>query len=322
MLKLDLPTDDVKREYKNKFLPGLVSRVQNGCGKVKLCDKIKAILLPEWNTDTPDTQILEDLLLLEPEALKNLSDDLWPKIRKASRFKTEKRLKKQLNVIFDYKGQIDGSKNKSYWLAAAVGRNTCAYCNRTYTLTVVKGEGKNDDSRIARPTFDHWYAHAEYPLMSISLHNLIPSCSICNSSAKGSTPFDKETHTHPYIHEEGHPDITFVAGLTDDEPAKWTVKIKTPPESKERRTIEDLHLDDIYAYHGELEVKDLMEFKSKYTADYLKNLLEKVLQDSKGKLTLGDVYRMLFGTEIKEENFLDRPLSKMKHDLLKEMGVI
>ena len=65
-----------------------------------------------------------------------------------------------------------------------------------------------------------------------------------------------------------------------------------------------------------------MEFKGKCTEDYLADLIEKVLQGSRGTLLLGDVYRMLFGTEINEENFLDHPLSKMKHDLLKAMGVL
>ena len=46
------------------------------------------------------------------------------------------------------------------------------------------------------------------------------------------------------------------------------------------------------------------------------------LKKSRGTLTLGDVYRMLFGAEIDETRFLDRPLSKMKSDLLKDMGVV
>lgn len=81
--------------------------------------------------------------------------------------------------------------------------------------------------------------------------------------------------------------------MYSDVPAKWTVDIKTDSGSKEEKTIEDLKLNEIYRYHGELEVKDLME-----------------------------LYRMLFGAEIEEARFLDRPLSKMKYDLLKDMGVV
>ena len=320
MLKLKLPSAETKRLYKNKFLPLIVKRVKGELKGRKLSDKAKDILLPGWDTTKPDTSILANLLIAEPEQLKRLNDDLWQKLQALPCWHRPD--KKLLNEVFDYYNLIDHSKSNSYWLAKQVGRNTCAYCNRTYTLTVVKGEGKNDKERIVRPTFDHWYAHADYPLMSMSLCNLIPSCSICNSSVKTSTPFDISTHIHPYLHEPGHPKLKFEASLNADVPAKWTVEIKTDPGSKEEKTVEDLKLNEVYAYHGELEVKDLKEFEKKYPDDYLKDLVEKVLKDGKGLLTIADVYRMLFGTEINEDSFLDRPLSKMKYDLLKDMGVI
>lgn len=320
MLKLNLPFPDTKKEYKKKFLPLLVKRVKGELKGRKLSDKAKDILLPGWNTAKPDTSVLEELLTAEPQRLKQLNDDLWSKLQALSIWKRPD--KKKLNEVFDYEHLIDKSKSNSYWLAQKVGRNTCTYCNRTYTLTVITGKGKNNDERIVRPTFDHWYAHADYPLMSMSLCNLIPSCSICNSSAKTTSPFDIATHIHPYIHETGHPKIKFEATLSTGNPAKWTVEIKTDPGSKEEKTIEDLKLNEVYAYHGELEVKDLMEFDKKYPNDYLKDLVENVLKGSCGTLTLSDVYKMLFGTEINEDAFLDRPLSKMKHDLLKGMGVI
>lgn len=325
MMKLDLPSQDVRNDYKDKFLMGLVKRVQKG----KLSKKAKKVLLPDWDTDSPNTSILEDLLILEPEPLKNLNDRLMDKITKGCIFK--KRKIKQLNKIFDYEGVFAFNKSHSYWLATKIGRNTCTYCNRQYTFTVVKKDeklkskkvwGKNDNCRITRPAFDHWFAHKDYPLMSISLFNLIPSCSICNSSAKGMTAFSLETHIHPYVHEDGHPKLKFEASQTTEVQPKWTVKICTASDSKEERTVNDFGMADIYACHGELEVKDLMDFKEKYTEGYLKDLFVKVLNDSKGALTQKDVYRMLFGTEMDEDNYLDRPLSQMKHDLLKDMGVI
>lgn len=320
MLKLELPSTDTKNDYKNKFLPLIIKRVKGELKGRRLSDKAKDILLPGWDTATPDTSILVQLLTAEPEELKRKNDDLWSKLQALPCRKRPD--KKTLNEVFDYEHLIDKSKSNSYWLAGKVGRNTCAYCNRTYTLTVVKGEGKNDGERIVRPTFDHWYAHADYPLMSMSLCNLIPSCSICNSSVKTTAPFDLNTHVHPYVHELGHPKLNFEATLITGNPAKWSVEIKTDPGSKEEKTVADLKLNEIYAYHGELEVKDLMDFKSKYPNDYLKDLVEKILKDNCGALSFSDVYRMLFGTEINEVAFLDRPLSKMKYDLLKGMGVI
>lgn len=320
MLKLEIPSDGVKKQYQKRFLPLIVKRIRGELKGRKLSDAAREILLPGWKTATPDTRKIEALLTSEPVALKKLNDDLWKQLQSLCFWNRPS--KKAIQDVFDYEHLIDKSKRNSYWLARQVGRNTCTYCNRTYTLTVVKDGGKNDKERIVRPTFDHWYSQSEFPLMSMSLFNLIPSCSICNSSVKTDTPFDITTHIHPYIHEAGHPNMTFEASLTADVPAKWKVEIKTVPKSKEAKTVEDLRLNEIYAYHGELEVKDLMEFKDKYPDGYLKDLVEKVLLKSGGKLDLSDVYRMLFGTEINEEKFLDRPLSKMKYDLLKKMGVI
>lgn len=320
MLKLRMPTDETKREYKKRFLNPIAERIKGNLKGRKISDAARDILLPGWNTQTPDTSVLEILLLSEPEELKRRNDELWEKLQALPCRKRPD--KKTLNEVFDYEHLIDSSKSNSFWLAQKVGRNTCAYCNRTYTLTVLKGNGKNAKERIVRPTFDHWYPHAEYPLMSMSLFNLIPSCGICNSSVKTTTPFDLTTHIHPYVHEIGHPELKFEATLITDDPAKWSVEIKTEPNSKEEKTVEDLKLNEIYSYHGELEVKDLMEFENKYPKGYLKDLVDRILKEANVTLSLGEVYKMLFGTEINEDDFLDRPLSKMKYDLLKEMGVV
>ena len=57
----------------------------------------------------------------------------------------------------------------------------------------------------------------------------------------------------------------------------------------------------------------------------MKQLMTDVLKDAaknEHSLTIEEVYRMLFGTELNQDKFLDRPLSKMKHDILHDMGVI
>ena len=320
MLKLDIPSDEVRRLYKEKFRPLIMKRIKGELKGRIISNAARDILLPGWKTATPDTSRLDRLLVSEPKDLKDVNDELWTQLQNLCFWNRPS--KKALKEVFDYEHLIDKSKSNSFWLAQQIGRNTCTYCNRTYTFTVIKGKGKNDKQRIARPTFDHWYSQSEYPLMSMSLFNLIPSCSICNSSVKTDVPFDIATHIHPYIHETGHPNLEFKASLTTDVPPKWTVEIHTTPGSKEEKTVGDMKLNDIYAYHGELEVKDLMEFKDKYPDGYLKDLIEKVLKKSGGALTLADVYRMLFGTEIDEAKFLDRPLSKMKYDILHDMGIV
>lgn len=47
-----------------------------------------------------------------------------------------------------------------------------------------------------------------------------------------------------------------------------------------------------------------------------------MLKASKRNLSQSDVYRMLFGAEMDSSYFLDRPLSKLKHDILVAIGVL
>ena len=83
-----------------------------------------------------------------------------------------------------------------------------------------------------------------------------------------------------------------------------------------------MKLQEIYAMHGELEVRDLMKFKDAYPTGYLKQLFGDVLKASKRSLSRSEVYRMLFGAEMDSSHFLDRPLSKLKHDILVAIGVL
>ena len=330
LYKLHIPSSTLKQDYVQRYLSGLVDRIANGFTEkekgnkktYELSEEAKDILLPDWRTTKKQTSVLKRLLVSEPIALKKLNDDITKKfeaIADSSKQPTNEKLLK----IFGYKKIFNtSSKAEAYWLSKQMDSNTCVYCNRQYAITVETGSGSNADERIARPAFDHWFDKKDFPLMSLSLCNLIPSCTICNSSVKSSTTFDLATHTHPYVHETGHPDIKFVPMLTTDIPPKWTVRIETPPGSKEERTIKDMMLQELYDVHGELEVRDLMNFRGKYPSGFLKQLFEDVLKGSKRSLGKTDVYRMLFGTEPESSKALDRPLSQLKHDILLDMGVI
>lgn len=326
LLKLRIPSAALKNEYANRYLDKLAVRVKNGVmSKGSLCElssETKEILLPGWNTPTPNKGVLRKLLICEPKDLKKLNDELVAKFNAIPNV-ADRPSDNILLLIFGYEKIFNSSsKSEAYWLSKQIDSNTCVYCNRQYAFTIEKGTGSNKDERLARPAFDHWFDKSTYPLMSLSLCNLIPSCTICNSSIKGQTNFDLSTHTHPYVHEPGHPDITFKASLKTSVPPQWTVVIDTPAGSKEEKTVKDMKLQEIYAMHGELEVRDLMNFRDAYPTGYLKQLFDDVLKASKRKLSRSEVYRMLFGAEFDNSHFLERPLSKLKHDILVDIGVL
>lgn len=309
-------------EYEKKMLSKLIKRVKSGRESnnvhIELSDDAKSILLPNWNTENPDESILKQLLISEPEDLTHLNDDL---VEKLNALPVPNKPSEQLLLdIFNYKGVFnDSSKIRAFWLAKKIERNTCVYCNRQYIFTVEDYNEGNSMERIVRPVFDHWFPKDKYPLLSISLFNLMPSCTICNSSAKGNIDFHLDDHLHPYVHEEGKPNFTFKASKTTDKIPKWTVKIQRQKDSKEDNTIKAFKLDEIYAMHGELEVSDIMYFKESYPDRYLSDLFDNLLKDSTRKMTKYDVYRMLFGTEMDSDKFLDRPFGKLKRDLLNDI---
>ena len=283
LMKLRIPSATLKDEYANRYLDKLVDRVKNGVvekkkdGSIKnsyvLSDAAKDILLPGWNTTTPNKSILQRLLVSEPEALKKLNDTLATQLENLPNA-NDKPTQALLLKIFGYEKTFNSSKSEAYWLSKQIDSKTCVYCNRQYAFTIVEGNGSNDDERIARPAFDHWFDKSSNPLMSLSLCNLIPSCTICNSSVKGKIKFDLATHTHPYVHEPGHPDITFRASLTTNMPPEWTVVIYTPTGSKEERTVKEMKLQEIYAMHGELEVRDMMNFNNDVTREQRSELVD------------------------------------------------
>lgn len=322
MFKLSRHSEVMKREYLDRFMPGLVYRIKRGVGNkthYELSSEAKDILLPRHDTNSPNTEILETLLIGLPGEIEEKANSLMKELEALD---DKKPNEKVLEHIFNYDYVMCSKQNRkdAYWLAKKIGKNTCTYCNRQYVFTVDNINEHGVFEGFTRPEFDHWFNKAAFPLLSLSLYNLIPSCKVCNSSAKGSVKMDLKKYVHPY--DDGTPALKFRASKTASPHPEWTVQIEREAGSRIDRTIKVFHLDEIYGMHAPLEVKDLMTFQEAYPDCYLKNLLNNLVGDATGVMSRKDAYRILFGTEYDPDKFLDRPLSKMKHDLLEEMGVI
>lgn len=223
----------------------------------------------------------------------------------------------EVKRIFDYDNFCEKKVRLycAYDLAEKLDIPTCIYCNRIYTKTVVK----RDKKKVIRPTFDHWFPKSKYPLLSLSFFNLIPSCNVCNSGVKGSTPFELSTHFHPYYKS---PDKEFKYTFSYDHKDydKFSFKIITDDKDGfSKRSVKAFELEDIFKAHED-EIEDLRKIKDAYSEDYIEMLENKIL----GGITLDrdEVYRLAFGVHFQEAKFDRRPLSKMKKDILIELGII
>lgn len=214
-------------------------------------------------------------------------------------------------AIFNYNRLSEDSLYNSYILTENLGVRSCIYCNRTYALTHRKKTGH----RLMNPQLDHWYPQSKYPLLQISFHNLIPCCEICNSRVKNSIEFNLINHYHPYqlIEEKIKFSYNFHNAIN-----KYSIVFSSESDKKITRTSKEMYIDEMYdAHHSELD--DLIKTAKAYSKNYIKSL-KSIFPGA--NLTDNEIYRLAFGTELDSKDFHKRPMSKFKHDILKELGII
>ena len=241
---------------------------------------------------------------------------------------SEKELIKDFFLNTGYK---NFQKNYSKYFLDLIGIDTCVYCNRNYTINLTKTH--------ARAELDHWFPKTQFPLFALSFYNLIPSCHSCNH-IKGngdkiikSIFLNNENATeieiknwwndealtkliHPYIKEdsEGFNFDFFYEKDIDN------LKIETrcfKKSIKTNKTLEFNQIKNIYNSHSENELRDLVNLRYKYSNNYIKILTEDTFKNL--KISKEEIYRMVFGIEIEEENYHRRPFSKFKKDIIDEL---
>ncbi|WP_316753859.1 hypothetical protein [Pedobacter gandavensis] len=333
MLYLNKPTVKQLADYADSMKQTLLDAVPNSGIPVAAQTFLDEKRVTSILTDTPDLLIRHHNEFM-PKLIKNFNGKEYLTYLKI-KSKQDKdlslvektligryKISGSLLKIFDYEKILSKSKSKSYNLATVLDRYTCTYCNRLYTNTVItpleKGQRRlNDDNRITRPQFDHWFAHSVYPILGVSFYNLIPSCSVCNSSVKGDEIFDLENYTHPYMQD---PAEVFSFSFNHKDIKDLNVKINVKKGSKMANHLSAFKISEVYNAHSAMELRDLLDLKYKYTDDYIHTLFNDTFDAL--DVSLEEIYRMVFGIEQMEQNYHKRPFSKFKHDILKELILI
>lgn len=267
-----------------------------------------------------DAQIIFDLFInadLE-EILISLPSKGILISEKFNNLQIQESVLEEIKYVFMYDGWFDQKKEKvynAYNLAENLDIPVCTYCNRMYTKTVFDDEGK----KITRPTFDHWFAKDDHPLLALSFYNLIPSCNICNSSVKGKKELSLGEHFHPYIDLGKEINKQIVFSYYNKKFKSFGFNVRTPKDSKAEKTVKFFKLKEIYETHED-EISDLLRLKDVYSDKYLQMLRKNILKGT--SISDKEIYRLAFGTHIDDAQFDRRPLSKMKKDILNELGIL
>ena len=157
-------------------------------------------------------KLISNLTLLltgTPPKLKSFIDSLHSdyikiaskKVYKPYMTKGKRRKQKFAKGLLHAMGYENYRESKLVELSRMLNIKVCPYCNHNFTL-YIDILGKTNMKGLFQ--FDHFYDKSDYPYLSMSLYNLIPSCSYCNHQ-KRTTQLD--IRYNPYfkaISEEFH----------------------------------------------------------------------------------------------------------------------
>ena len=204
----------------------------------------------------------------------------------------------------------------AYDLAQKLQVNICPYCNINHTYTIIQ----ENDKKITRPEFDHFYDKDTYPILALSFYNLIPSCHICNSTLKGRTNFSIKTHLNPYS-DDFNKLAQFELKIENSNFYHSINGFELNLESKDRRAIKninDFKLQDLYQNHKDI-VLELIQKNAIYNESYIDELMTQY----EGTLFKNreDLLRHITCGYITDEEIGKRPLSKLIKDISTELGL-
>lgn len=191
--------------------------------------------------------------------------------------------------------------------------HTCFYCDISYINTYKDGATNRSHFDL-----DHALGKAECPLVALSLHNFVPSCTICNQRLKGRKPLastrDGILHVAPCSEKyEGDKKIhlkvvqikTCTSGFLKHKEC-YLIHFDAIDEYNEYVRL--FKLEDRYNYH-KCEALRLLDLKRKYPASLIRKLARITSQ------TTDELREDIFGKEFGKENH--RCFGKLRRDILK-----
>jgi hypothetical protein len=220
-----------------------------------------------------------------------------------------------LQNIFNYRA-FTGKKTgwDAYKLCQKSKIKICPYCHQLEIITVVDERA----NKAYRPPLDHFYYKDEYPHLALTLSNLVPSCTPCNTNLKAIEDFYINPHLHPLYDDETiefglhHPFASaYLLDILENDPASVSVCVDTtaPGCAATRRSLETFVMAERYKQSSAMAVEYA---KSKLEWENLRLNPQINLKLNEGTLTRFD-----------RKAYRSRPLGKMFadiHDLINRLN--
>lgn len=252
----------------------------------------------------------------------------------ANRFTT---LNKKLLKIFSY----EKFSREASWCLGSLAQELvktvkyCPYCNAetvyAYKIKASHGQkGSTTSLKLVKSAFDHYFPRARYPFLAISLYNLIPACTRCNSGFKGDDASELLEMGHPYaeltgcqpsedMHEGMKFDVVFsnshcLSHCTENDVSSVLLhERKSGAFPKGVRWDRTFHLTDSYTALYKADAALAIWRALAYSKRYLDGMMKQVRYAG---LPQCDIERFLYGTRLNENDINCHRFGKMIIDLV------
>lgn len=257
---------------------------------------------------------IHKILLLSPKELEDWVDKIdkhYPNVfsKRSDNNRIEStELGKQVLDAFNYDNY---RKNKLVDLAKKLNVKSCPYCNMHYTLYAEEGAKRSD--QLARFQFDHFFSKNKYPMLSMSLYNLIPSCALCNQGKSDKRLPLSFNPYYPGICKQFKFELDNPIGLYSGKKISDHIDVNLVATSFNQSEVDELaqtfHLKALYQRHGDMAQE---VFDKAYEYPYYSNPKNfKWLSDRSADY----IKRLWMGTYPDEKDIEKRPMTKFIQDL-------
>lgn len=252
-----------------------------------------------------------------PSRFSSLNSDIEDK---------ESDLGKKVRDIFNYRSFTSRKvKWGAYRFVEKLNTTVCPYCNRSF-IHVYSGQ-----SGRTRPQLDHFYSQESYPYLALSVFNLIPCCSICNTSFKGKKVFSIDSFMNPYkegfedyvvfnVRFQGNKDTDFMGYATDLNVFRVSIvrnralNVKADFLNRARNNINAFKLRQLYNYHKD-HVVDLLLKAKVYDHTQIQYFLDQYPDLFQSR---EEVLRMVNANYTNLEDLSNRVLAKLTRDVTRQ----
>lgn len=300
-INFGLETENNCNNHYDEIKDWLIQRIDN--------KRIERTLKAELKND------VEKIIKGKPKELLKLNKKYISKFPKKANKKKKLVNDNRITYIFNYK---EFRRKFGFNLSNNLKIECCPYCNKNYTSTLFI---KRLNEKNVFPEFDHFYPQSNFPFLSLSFYNLIPSCNVCNThfksnkdSAKIFHPYTKILPNH-FTFKNFPNDVASLYGSGNSISLDFDFNCTKEINDKIKASIDFFGIKEIYeTCHTDL-IQKIIHKKIAFSDKYIKEL------ESTYNLHFDDVYSILFETHHKHALLHKKPFSKLKKDIFDDVNI-